>query len=388
MTYQRALIVDDSKLARVSLKKKLEQRGLETVMAEGAQEALDLLKTTAVDVVFMDHLMPDMDGFAATRHIKANAATSHLPVIMCSGKESEGYLAEAQAIGATNILSKPPEDATLDAILAGLEKSAMRADTATPQPVAAAANEDSIDTGGATPTADLSALISPLAAQVSALGHQLNTLSRDIEARLAAADRMMALFENSPPAKHIEEAVAAEVEARLAQLPLPSPEQIEQRVKRALLDDLRSSMKADIAAGTEQALEQGLEDAQTALQARIEAAVVAQATAQIQQRIDDARSALRAELAAAPKPDAGLAALRKSLYDDIMAELALREHAATAASAVDGEPLAADIEQLQQNLAAERQQAAALAGRVKGCQWLAALSAAMAAGAIALHWVV
>ncbi len=388
MTYQRALIVDDSKLARVSLKKKLEQRGLETVMAEGAQEALDLLKTTAVDVVFMDHLMPDMDGFAATRHIKANAATSHLPVIMCSGKESEGYLAEAQAIGATNILSKPPEDATLDAILAELEKSAMRADTATPQPVAAAANEDSIDTGGATPTADLSALISPLAAQVSALGHQLNTLSRDIEARLAAADRMMALFENSPPAKHIEEAVAAEVEARLAQLPLPSPEQIEQRVKRALLDDLRSSMKADIAAGTEQALEQGLEDAQAALQARIEGAVVAQATALIHQRIDDARGALRAELAAAPKPDAGLAALRKSLYDDIMAELALREHAATAASAVDGEALAADIEQLQQNLAAERQQAAALAGRVKGCQWLAAISAAIAAGAIALHWVV
>jgi two-component system, cell cycle response regulator len=117
MSVKKALVVDDSKLARITLKRKLELRAVDVDMVESASEALSYLQTHQPDIIFMDHLMPDIDGFEATKRIKANPATRHIPVIMCTGKEHEGYLQEATAIGATNILAKPPETAALDAIL-------------------------------------------------------------------------------------------------------------------------------------------------------------------------------------------------------------------------------------------------------------------------------
>lgn len=118
MTYKTALIVDDSKLARITLRKKLEQRGLSVEMAESGVQALEFLTNNSVDIVFMDHLMPELDGFETTKKIKSNPSTTNIPVIMCTGKEYEGYLQEARAIGAANILSKPPENDALDLILA------------------------------------------------------------------------------------------------------------------------------------------------------------------------------------------------------------------------------------------------------------------------------
>jgi len=117
MSVKKALVVDDSKLARITLKKKLELRAVDVDMVESASEALSYLQSHQPDIIFMDHLMPDIDGFEATKRIKSNPATRHIPVIMCTGKEHEGYLQEATAIGATNILAKPPETEALDAIL-------------------------------------------------------------------------------------------------------------------------------------------------------------------------------------------------------------------------------------------------------------------------------
>lgn len=118
MSVKKALVVDDSKLARITLKKKLELRAVDVDMVESASEALQYLQSHSPDIIFMDHLMPEIDGFEATRRIKSNPSTAHIPVIMCTGKEHEGYLEEATAIGATNILAKPPETDALDAILA------------------------------------------------------------------------------------------------------------------------------------------------------------------------------------------------------------------------------------------------------------------------------
>jgi CheY-like chemotaxis protein len=115
MLYNKALIVDDSKLARVTLKKKLEAYSLAVFEAAGAQEAFELLENESVDIVFMDHLMPDIDGFEATQMLRQQGFA--LPIIMCTGKEHDGYLGEALAIGANQILSKPPLDEALAAIL-------------------------------------------------------------------------------------------------------------------------------------------------------------------------------------------------------------------------------------------------------------------------------
>lgn len=117
MSYNRALVVDDSKLARITLKKKLEQRGLLVDLAESAQQALDYLKEQQPDIIFMDYMMPGIDGFSATTKIKTDPEVSHIPVVMCSGKDGEGYREEARAIGAMDVLSKPLENERLDAIL-------------------------------------------------------------------------------------------------------------------------------------------------------------------------------------------------------------------------------------------------------------------------------
>ena len=64
-----ALIVDDSKSARVVLKRVLETHDLDVDTTESAEEALDYLIGNRPDVIFMDHLMPGMDGFEAVSAI-------------------------------------------------------------------------------------------------------------------------------------------------------------------------------------------------------------------------------------------------------------------------------------------------------------------------------
>lgn len=118
MAYKTALIVDDSKLARVTLRKKLQSYGVDVELAESGTQALEMIQQGHPEIVFMDHLMPEMDGFEATQAIRKMPGYENLPVIMCTGKEHEGYLQEAQAIGANQILSKPPVDEALAAILA------------------------------------------------------------------------------------------------------------------------------------------------------------------------------------------------------------------------------------------------------------------------------
>lgn len=117
MAFSSALIVDDSKLARITLRKKLESYGLEVVVAESAPEAYAAAESMYPDIIFMDHLMPDVDGFEATQYLRKQPATTMTPIIMCTGKEHDGYLDEALAIGASQILTKPPADEALEAIL-------------------------------------------------------------------------------------------------------------------------------------------------------------------------------------------------------------------------------------------------------------------------------
>ncbi len=133
MTIQKALVVDDSKLARVSLRKKLQQRDLEVTMAESGAGAIDSLDKELVDVVFMDHLMPQMNGFEAMHAIKENDNTRHIPVIMCTGKEEPGYLDEAVAQGAAGILPKPPAEEALSQALQEAEKAMCAAKPSEPE---------------------------------------------------------------------------------------------------------------------------------------------------------------------------------------------------------------------------------------------------------------
>lgn len=106
MQGKRALVVDDSKSARVVLSRMLEKYGIEVDSAESAETALEYLKDHHPDVIFMDHLMPGMDGLQAVREIKANPELASIPVMMYTSQEGEIYGGQARASGAIGVLPK------------------------------------------------------------------------------------------------------------------------------------------------------------------------------------------------------------------------------------------------------------------------------------------
>ncbi|MEX2474216.1 response regulator [Marinobacter sp.] len=118
MAIKNALLVDDSKVARFALSKLLASRDMEVNMAGSAEEALDFLNSAQrPDVIFMDHLMPGMNGVEAIKAIKGNPHTAGIPIIMCTSKKSSSFMEEAQNFGVYNILTKPPHTEGLSLVL-------------------------------------------------------------------------------------------------------------------------------------------------------------------------------------------------------------------------------------------------------------------------------
>ncbi len=115
-----ALIVDDSKTARVVLKRMLEAHELEVDTAESAESALDYLNAHRPDVIFMDHLMPGMDGFEAVSAIKNNPDTATIPIMMYTSQKGELYVGQARALGAVGVLPKQVEPVEVSKVLESL----------------------------------------------------------------------------------------------------------------------------------------------------------------------------------------------------------------------------------------------------------------------------
>lgn len=106
MAIKQALIVDDSKSARTVLKRMLEELNLVVNTVESAVDAIDYLKKYQPDVIFMDHMMPGMDGFEAVKQIKNNSQTAVIPIMMYTSRGGDVYLSQARALGAVGIIPK------------------------------------------------------------------------------------------------------------------------------------------------------------------------------------------------------------------------------------------------------------------------------------------
>jgi CheY-like chemotaxis protein len=115
-----ALIVDDSASARVVLSRILAEHELDVDTAESAEQALDYLLSQRPDVIFMDHLMPGMDGFQAVQAIKANPDTATIPIMMYTSQEGELYVGQARALGALGVLPKQVQPVEVSKVLQSL----------------------------------------------------------------------------------------------------------------------------------------------------------------------------------------------------------------------------------------------------------------------------
>jgi CheY-like chemotaxis protein len=132
MARKHALVVDDSKSARVILSRMLEKYDIEVDTAESAEQAIEYLKNNRPDAIFMDHLMPGMDGLQAVKAIKSNALTATIPIMMYTSQEGELYVGQARALGAMGVLPKQVRPVDVSKVLYELHLLPDRRDTAEP----------------------------------------------------------------------------------------------------------------------------------------------------------------------------------------------------------------------------------------------------------------
>jgi CheY-like chemotaxis protein len=132
MARKRALVVDDSKSARVILSRMLEKYDIEVDMADSAEQAIEYLNHDRPDAIFMDHLMPGMDGLQAVQAIKGNPQTATIPIMMYTSQEGELYVGQARALGAMGVLPKQVRPVDVSKVLYELHLLPDRRDMSDP----------------------------------------------------------------------------------------------------------------------------------------------------------------------------------------------------------------------------------------------------------------
>jgi len=123
----KILLVEDNEMNRDMLSRRLTRRGYEVVIAMDGQEGVNLA-ASAPDVILMDMSLPVIDGWEATKRIKADPATAAIPVIALTAHAMSGDREQALAAGCDDYDTKPIElDRLLGKIAAQLERTGKQA---------------------------------------------------------------------------------------------------------------------------------------------------------------------------------------------------------------------------------------------------------------------
>jgi signal transduction histidine kinase len=123
----RVLVVDDNSMNRYTLSLNVTQLGHKPVAAGNGREALDKLRGEPFDLVLLDVMMPEMDGYAVLEELKRDAALQEIPVVMVSGNEEMKSVVRCIEAGAEDYITKPPDPALLRARMNScLEKKRLR----------------------------------------------------------------------------------------------------------------------------------------------------------------------------------------------------------------------------------------------------------------------
>jgi len=120
------LVVDDNEMNRDMLSRRLQREGHTVVVANDGRQGLEVMRKQPVDLVLLDIMMPEMDGFAVLEHMKRDPQLVHLPVVMVSAISEMESVAHCIERGADDYLSKPFNPVLLKArVNASLEKKRM-----------------------------------------------------------------------------------------------------------------------------------------------------------------------------------------------------------------------------------------------------------------------
>jgi DNA-binding response OmpR family regulator len=129
------LIVDDNEMNRDTLTRRLRQQGFASSMANNGREALEKVREQSYDLILLDIMMPEIDGFEVLQIIKADAELCKIPVIMISAMEEIESVMKCMEMGAEDYLTKPFDPVLLQAAIARcLKKSPSSSATPAPLP--------------------------------------------------------------------------------------------------------------------------------------------------------------------------------------------------------------------------------------------------------------
>ena len=109
----RVLVVDDIPANVKLLEARLSAEYFDVVTAYSGAEALALCERAECDIVLLDVMMPDMDGFEVCRKLKSNPATHHIPVVMVTALDQPSDRVRGLEAGADDFLTKPVTDVAL-----------------------------------------------------------------------------------------------------------------------------------------------------------------------------------------------------------------------------------------------------------------------------------
>lgn len=103
----RVLIIDDSHTIVALLKRMLQQNQYEVLTAYDGESGIDLARKEAPNLIFLDIVLPGIDGFNALRTLRRDPVTSNVPIIMISGNAAATEQFYVQRIGADDFMKKP-----------------------------------------------------------------------------------------------------------------------------------------------------------------------------------------------------------------------------------------------------------------------------------------
>jgi DNA-binding response OmpR family regulator len=109
----RVVLAEDEPDIQLIARLALKRAQFDVTLADNGAEALARVAEVLPDAVLLDWMMPGIDGFEVCRRLKADPATSHIPVIFLSAKSQESEIARGLALGAVGYITKPFDAMTL-----------------------------------------------------------------------------------------------------------------------------------------------------------------------------------------------------------------------------------------------------------------------------------
>jgi phosphoserine phosphatase RsbU/P len=109
---EKILLVDDNPINLQVLMETLQERGSRLLIAKDGKAALDITRKTMPDLILLDIMMPEMDGYEVCQHLKADSATARIPVIFLSAMDRTEDKVSGLKLGAVDYITKPfqPEE--------------------------------------------------------------------------------------------------------------------------------------------------------------------------------------------------------------------------------------------------------------------------------------